>query len=871
MIKKLCLFGLVFSIGCPSHKDEVNAAGIGDGEIDDGDTDDGETDDSGIAEDDPDEAQEWTLVFSTDSETATAGDDLGFSILWEDADGAQEAVATFTLMSSVETTLTYDDDSAILTAAGLHELVVSAQDESGEARSASATVEVAAGAAVDVVLALSADRSVAGEPVEASITATDAYANPASTADAELTVSDGASADGLSLVATEVGEHTAFVSLDDVSDEAQWSVIAAEPSTIDLVVDSNSVDVGDSVAYDVIVQDAYGNLADAELTWTIDSGASLAEGEIAFDAEGVYVCTVGVSDMDISDSETVTVDSSVPILIVEEPGRAEWTDSEEVLVTGIATDEVSGIRVLTINGVDIDVDADGSFDYDMVLDFGVNIIETLAADNDVDETGESNQTSDVRSLLYSSDWFSPDWYRDEALLVRINEGPGGLDQFGAIAPEIMDEVDLDSLLGGELYAASGTVFWFFSYDITMSATSVSYGDVSLSIDAVADGHLEMRMTISDLEMAFVVEGSAPFVSLPADGLVGIEAMHVDLTVRPTISDGALSFEDTTVSVPDPEGLTIEIESGLLDLAEGIGLDVETLVVDEMRSSVEAAVGGASDGLLDGVLGDFGVDEAFDVSGMTYYLQAELGTLEVDDLGMTLGMSTRVVAEEIVSAGALDGPEYLPVFDWWAPDLSVTEEALSMAMSTDVLNQMMFAMWQGGLLDQELSASDLGVDPALVALLLPDVEMYVVTTPGLPPVLTPREDVSEGYQYDLTIGGMAVDIYDGEASEESRVMTLYVAMQTPLALGVTGEEITLTLGDATAYTDMTFTTPDLALSASDIEPLFGAVLAGFVPDLTGELSAIPLPSLDGFSVSIDSATMLGGDEPPGFWVAQGTLE
>ena len=847
MIRNIYLFGLVFSLGCPSNKGGIDA-----GEVD--------------------ASEQWTLVFSTDSETATAGDELGFSILWEDADGAQGAVAEFTLVSSAETALAYDDDSALLTASGLHELVVSAEDGSGETRSASAMVDVVAGVAVDVSLSLSAESSKAGEPVEASIAATDAYANPASTAGAELTVSEGVSADGFSLVATEVGEYTALVSLNDATDEAQWSVTAAEPATVDLVVDSTSADVGDSVAYEVIMQDAYGNLSDAELTWTLEEGASLAEGEIAFEAEGMYVCTVGVSGTDLSDSETVTVDSSAPILIVDEPGRAEWTDTDEVVVMGTASDDVSGLRVLTINGEDVGVDADGSFAHDMDLDFGVNIIETLAADNDVDEAGESNQASDVRSLLYSSDWLSPDEYRDEALLVRINEGPGGLDQFGAIGPEIMETVDLDSLLGGELYAASGTVFWFFSYDISMSATSVSYGDVSSSIDAVPDGTLDIRMTISDLAMAFVVEGSAPFVSLPADGLVQIEAMHVDLTVRPTIDDGVMSFEDTTISVPDPEGLSIEIESGLLELAEGIGLDVETLVVDELRSSVEDAVGGASDGLLDGVLGDFGVDEAFEISGMTYFLQAELGTLEIDDLGMTLGMSTRVVPEEILSAGALDGPENLPVFDWWVPDLSATDEALSMAMSTDVLNQMMFAMWQGGLFDQELSADDLGVDPALVSLLLPGVdEMYIVTSPGLPPVLTPREDGSEGYQYDLTIGGMSVDIYDGEASEESRVMTLYVAMQTPLALDATGEEITMTLGDATVYTDLTFAAPELALSASSIEPLFGAVLAEFLPELTGELSAIPLPSLDGFSISIDSTTMLGGDEPPGFWVAQGSLE
>ena len=166
-----------------------------------------------------------------------------------------------------------------------------------------------------------------------------------------------------------------------------------------------------------------------------------------------------------------------------------------------------------MDGEDVAPADDGSFSHDMDLDFGINVIETTADDNDVDESGDSNETTDVRSALYSSDWFSPDWYREEALLIRVNEGPGGLDQFGAIAPEIMESVDLDSLLGGELYSTSGG-WWIFSYDISMSATSVSYGDVGLTIDAVGDGFLDMRMTISDLEMTFIVEGYAPLVSLP---------------------------------------------------------------------------------------------------------------------------------------------------------------------------------------------------------------------------------------------------------------------------------------------------------------------------------------------------------------------
>jgi hypothetical protein len=373
-------------------------------------------------------------------------------------------------------------------------------------------------------------------------------------------------------------------------------------------------------------------------------------------------------------------------------------------------------------------------------------------------------------------------------------------------------------------------------------------------------------------MEFVVSGYAPFVSLPADGSVRIDAMYVDISVRPTIEDGALSFDEPTVSVPDPEGLSVSIGSGLGDLASFIGLDIDSLVVEEMRAAVGDAVSGETDGLLDGILGDFSIEETFDVGGMTYSLFAQPGTIEVDDDGMIMGFETRVEPEEVLSAGAVDGLERIPVFDWWSPDLGADGTGFQMALSTDVLNQMMFAMWQGGLLDQNLSTDDLGVDPALLSLVFPGVEeLTIVTTPLLPPVFTPREVSDSDEVYDLTIGSLKVDVLDGTSDGAEAEMTLFVATKVPVALGVSETEIAITLGEASVYADLTEYSPDLSISPGSIEPLFGSIIAEFIPELTGDLSSIPLPSLDGFSIAIESTRMGGGDTPPGFWIAEGSLE
>ncbi|MEC8192977.1 MAG: hypothetical protein VX127_09595 [Myxococcota bacterium] len=842
--------GLVWTVACESQKATVVSDSVGQG---------------------------VSLTVIPESSAATAGDDLGLRVVWASADGSQTAVSGFTLVSSAESDIVYDEDSVVVTVAGDHELTVIATDDAGVDQSASAMVAVDAGAPAVLSLSLSAASTAAGVPVEATIAAADAFGNATNADGAALNAGDDVTIDGASLTSTVAAEYVAQAELGELQAEAPFTVVAADPAFIDLVIEASTAEVGDDLAYSIAVADEYGNASGVVPVLSSPDGVVVDELSLTFDAEGVFEFTATTPDEAISDQETVTVDSSGPDLLVDEPDRGAWMDVSRVTVTGTASDGVSGLNGVTINGDAIDVADDDSFAHSLVLDFGINVIETSATDADFDDTGESNASTDIRSVLYSDAWVGPDSYRANALTIRISEGPGGLDQLGALAPDIMDTVDLDGLLGEDLYTTSGSIpilWWSISYEITMSATAVSYSDVALTIDATEDGLLDLRMTISDLQMDFVVSGSAPFADLPADGLVRMDAVHIDMTARPTIVDGALTFSDLTVDVPDPEGLVLEVGDGLLDLAGLIGLDVESLVVTEMRSAIASAVGDGGDALLDGVLGDFGVEESFEVSGMTYTLMAELGSVDVDDGGMTLGMDTRVVPDEVLSIGALDGPTEIPVFDWLAPDLSAGGAPLQMALSTDVLNQVMFAMWQGGLLDQALAPEDLGLDPTLLAVVLPSVDaVNIVTTPRLPPVFTPKDVTAteEGDQFDLTIGSMEVVLYDGDPAGDDRVMTLFVAMKVPMQLAATEGAIDMDLGEAEVWIDPTYVDPDLGLTAETIATLFSPILASFVPELTGELTSIPFPSLDGFSIAIDGSGMDGGDAPPGFWVADGALE
>jgi hypothetical protein len=393
----------------------------------------------------------------------------------------------------------------------------------------------------------------------------------------------------------------------------------------------------------------------------------------------------------------------------------------------------------------------------------------------------------------------------------------------------------------------------------------------MNIDATDAGTLETRATMSDVEMIFQFTGSAPLISLPSEGVVNIDAIHIDISFTPEVVDGALRFTDVTISVPEPD-VTVTVASSIGTLISTMGIDMEAMIAETIVTAIEDAMEGVADSLFDDLLGSFNVEQDFEVSDMTYTLFAGLHDADVDDLGLTLHLQTRVVAEEVLSAGAIDGVDGVPYYGFEAPSFE-TGTGTNMGISTDVLNQMMFAFWQGGMLDQVLGEDDLGIDAALIGLLLPGVEsLNVVTTPLLPPVIVPRDDVSEGPQFDLQIGSMLTSVHDGEITEDSLAMEMYVAAEVPLTLSIDEEAgIAMTLGEATVWVDMTYARPDLASAAPFIEGLLGGILAEYLPDLTSDLGSIPMPELEGFSMAVSGTEMAGPDTPPGYWLLLGGLE
>ena len=72
-------------------------------------------------------------------------------------------------------------------------------------------------------------------------------------------------------------------------------------------------------------------------------------------------------------------------------------------------------------------------------------------------------------------------------------------------------------------------------------------------------------------------------------------------------------------------------------------------------------------------------------------------------------------------------------------------------------------------------------------------------------------------------------------------------------------------------DVTYAMSEMSMSPESTEALLADLIPYYLPEITGALGEISLPSIEGFTLSSISTTMDGGDTPPGYWTLSGALE
>ncbi len=789
------------------------------------------------------------LEFTLGLESTPAGGLVPWAATLHLNDGSTIPEVAVVIASDVEAELAYDGTTLTPYVAGLHEITASTGGES-EMYTASRWLRVDAGGAVSLDLQLSAVQTVAGDPLSYDVVAIDDFGN---LIDPALTTVVADSPDVLivdpNVVSTVPGVYTLSASLADLADAEVFRVVPGDPASIELSLSDEDLELYDTTVATAVVRDVYGNAVDADWDLVLDGPDARASGrQITFYAEGwydVYARYDALEDL----VGPILIDSTGPGLIIDEPERGGWSDPETGTVSGTATDDHSSIASLTVNGDPVAVDDDGNFTTEVSYDFGVNVLQTDAVDSD------GNVTSDTRAVL-QGDFATYGSGIGDGFAVRINQA--GFDTLETMGEGLIAGTDLDGMIPNPAFSTSSEscIDLYFTeicitwYSITLYITNPYLGPADLEIDPNAGGYLDTWFTVYDPSIDWAADGDVLGIGLSASGSIYADSIGANMHLVPYVLSGVLGVRVDYVDAVS-SGFVFDWDSWIYDVMSFFGLDLSGLVQSYMEDALESAISDAVPEAIADAVGDLEIAMGFDVGTNGFDFEAVPYSSTVDDLGMTLGLetyfTTRAWMHDETGLGTLDGNYSIPTYTSGTPGMQVS-------ISQDFLNQAFYAFWGGGLLDQQLTDEDLGLDMSSFGTFLGMSDLTITTNPLLPPVVVPGTGDS---LLDLQIGDLELTLYDGPPAPENIALRVYVTMMAGLELSVVDGNLSPELGDIELFFDVT-TPANNTIGSADTEDLLDALVPMLLPQLTGALGSVPIPDIAGFSLVLDDIHLDGAE-------------
>jgi hypothetical protein len=785
-----------------------------------------------------------TFVFDVEG-PAVAGEPVPWSVSLRDGDGETLPV-TATVISEEEASLTQDAETLTPTLAGLQHLTA-VGDADGGAFRARATLEVEPADAVSIDLVLAANQAAAGEPLGFTVTAADAFGNAVTGATVTADSPDVAVVDP-QVVSTVSGIYTLTAAVDAVSDDETFRVVPGEPVELSLTLSDTDVEVYDTTRASVTAWDTYGNEVDVDWDLSVEGEGSttLSGYNVTFLSEGWF--TVWARYEDLADSVgPILIDSTGPTITLESPERGLFTEDASTPVSGLLTDDWSGIGELTVDGVDVPVESDGSFSTSVDNTFGMNVLELVAVD------GDENPTSDTRARLYGD--FLPYGDADtDGVLARINEP--GFDALEVLGEGLIEGQDLAGLIPSPAYSTSSEscvdvifdevcITWY-SVELTLSNPSI--GETDLELDPDAGGWINATFTVYDPYIDWGADGTVLGIGMSGDGSISADSITIDMDLLPSVDAGVLSVSVLSADVSS-SNFVFDWDSWLYDVMDFFGLDLSSLVQGYLEDAIEGVIQDDFPSMLADALADLEIASDLDLGTTTATFAAEPSSVAVDDRGLTLGLATTFTLAEWqhdeTGPGSLYGAYTTPTYGTSASGMQVS-------LSLDFLNQALYGMWGAGLLDQDLGEADLGLDLGSLGSFLPFDSLAIETHALLPPQVVPGTGDA---MLDLHLGDLGLTLRDGETGDV--VFEVYASLVAGLDLDVADGTLSPAIGDTTIWFDVVVPAAGTEASA-DAEALLDALVPLLLPTLTEGLSTIPLPDISGFGLTINGIALDGAE-------------
>jgi len=806
----------------------------------------------------------YNLVFTMEDSEASAGEEVRYMAY---LDGGLDPIVVDVVPSSdVEELQHVGAESFLVTLADEH-VITGVAVHDGATYTAELPLNVEPGVPVSFDLSLTDVAASAGDPLGFYMDAWDAYDNAVDTTGAVLEIfsEDVREVEG-NLISTVPGLYDVLGSFDGFADLESFVIYAGAPAGIELALDEDQLELDETALATITVVDAYGNPVDDNWDLWVEPGLDVTVNynAVTFGAEGRYTVWAASSDGAFTDSVgPLLIDSTGPELGIENPPRGLQTTENGQYVEGTATEEYTGLAGVTVNGVDANVSEDGSWEAWVDYGFGTNFVHTEGTD------GDGNVTSDLRAVL-SGDY---NYYAspvEDGITVRISEQ--GFDDIGSVVLDLIAIDDLLTAIPNPLLEESEQTCWdilgweecFDWYSIRVTIEELSLGEIELDIDPRSDGNLDTTLTVNDFFIDLQAEGVIAEIPYSISGAVSADAVVVGLDLYPYISGASLALAVPSLYV-DLQGF--DLDNNFYDVIEDVldffGLDINSFMAGFIEDLIEDLALEQVTDLLQDALAGLDISVPLELGANVYTLDALFSRAVVDEEGMTLGLSTYFTAQTWLSGDSAPGSLY---GDYLPPTYGASDTAMELGISLDFLNQLFHALWGGGLLEMELASEDLGLDLADFELFLPELTaLSVGTRAWQPPVLLPGTD---GALTNLQLGDLELSLYNGDIHEDNLWMRMYVNIETALELDVT-EASTLSagLGELNITFDLAYP-DDRSAYAEDAELLLETLVPLLLPTLTDALGEIPIPELQGFTLT-DFDIGPGGDDN-GYMTIGGSL-
>jgi len=726
-------------------------------------------------------------------------------------------------------------------------------------------IEIVPGRAATIVAALDRDRITAGETVAVTCSSFDAYGNAVEGVEHEVRTNPfGAgievdAEDGDTVTATAVGIYDISCAVDGA--EEIPATLAVEPGlpvalTIGLSPSRELFGVGEVARLVWVVTDAFDNeIDDAPATFSADPAVpSFGEGRFRFDNEGEFALTVTIpppteSGEALSASLSVTVNSEGPDILCESPFDGEMlsrTEGQSVTVYVRATD-ASGVSSVTINGEPAlrDSAEPSRFSASISSTYGINFVEVEATDG----FGEVNST--VCAFLASSRYVMQGTQLAGTIGLRLNQAAiddgdrtGPLNSLGDLLVTVLNSPGLVSTLDDAVASANpivpNTCFADTPFGCAFRAT-INYVPGTLVINGpndatltLIDDGLRLQLTVRGLRLGVAVTGTCN-----TSGTATVNTITGDISFL--ISLGPDGRPSATLLPLGANAVTVSNVSTSLSgfcgaaINTGIALFQGT-VRDLLRDTLRDYLGDNFNEVLDGLV------SGLDVSGLGSVI--EVPRLDSDEVipvsfgvgftGIRISPSRALFAlgstftAPIAIGTSTRGVPYPPgvvLLDAASP------QSASASIHLGLLNQVLHALWRGGLFEATL-------DDAVLGGSLPEGAVASISL-GLPPVARGQA----GDDIELQLGALRLDLtYPGIFDSPLRVRLGANARATITLVG----DNEISFGDI-RIVELFFAVEDVSLDTETrrvLEDLLIALLSGIVDDaLNDALPALPIPAFD----------------------------